>query len=112
MPVYLNFGYRYKINDHFFAETSFGAGYMHSIPATAKLKLNRNGYYVKNKGVGRMQAVVAYTLGFGYIPNPSAARPMRIFTAYKQMVQMPFVTSYVPLLPYNSFAIGINRTIK
>src|SRR5215468_3233933 len=33
IPIYLNFGYRYKITKRFSAETSLGAGYMHSIPA-------------------------------------------------------------------------------
>jgi len=112
IPVYLNFGYRYMVNKHFSAETSIGAGYMHSIPATAQLKLNDNGDYVKHKGLGRMQAMVAYSLGFGYVPNPSARRPIKIFSVYQQRIQMPFVKSYVPLLPYNSFMIGVSRNLK
>ena len=112
VPLYLNVGYRYKISDHFSAETSVGAGYMHSIPATSQLKLNSNGDYVKHKGVGRMQAMAAYSLGLGYIPNPSAPKPVRIFTAYRQQIQMPFVNSYVPFLPYNSFILGIDARIK
>src|SRR6476661_4448324 len=40
IPLYASFGYRYKFSDRFSAETSLGAGYMHSVPATAKLKLN------------------------------------------------------------------------
>lgn len=112
IPLYLNFGYRYRINNRFAAETSIGAGYMHSIPATAKLKLNENGDYVNNKGVGRMQAIATYALGIGYTPNPSVTRPMTIFTTYQQRLQMPFVKSYVPLLPYNSFMIGVRKPIK
>lgn len=112
IPLYLNFGYRYIINSHFSAETSIGAGYMQSIPAPAKLELNSDGNYVKNKGAGRIQAVASYSLGFRYTPNPSAARPLRISTAYQQRIQMPFVKSYVPLLPYNSFMIGVSRNLK
>ena len=110
--LYLNFGYRYKINSRFSAETSIGAGYMQSIPATAKLKLNGNGDYVNNKGVGRMQAIATFEIGLGYTPNPSVKRPVTIFTNYQQRIQMPFVKSYVPLLPYNSFMLGIRIPIK
>ena len=60
LPLYLNFGYRYKFNSRLTAETSIGAGYMHSIPATAKLKLNEEGEYENNKGIGRMQAMATY----------------------------------------------------
>lgn len=110
-PLNLNFGYRYKINSRLSAETSIGAGYMHSIPAAGKLKLNENGEYVNNKGAGRMQAIVTYGLGLSYAMNPSSAQPVRIFTNYQQRVQMPFVKSYVPLLPYNSFMIGLSKPL-
>ncbi|OSZ77788.1 hypothetical protein CAP36_15625 [Chitinophagaceae bacterium IBVUCB2] len=112
IPLYLNFGYRYKINNRLSAETSLGAGYMHSIPATAKLKLNENGEYENNKGAGRMQATASYALGFSYILNPASLQPLRIFTTYQQRLQMPFVKSYVPLLPYNSFMIGLSQPLS
>lgn len=112
IPLYGDFGYRYKFNDRFFAEASMGAGYMHSIPATAKLKLNDDGVYVNNKGIGRMQAMATFGLGLGYTFNPHAKKPVAVFTTYQQRIQMPFVKSYVPLLPYNSFMIGIKKSIK
>lgn len=111
IPVYLNFGYRHKISSRFSAETSIGAGYMHSIPATAKLKLNGNGEYKNNKGIGRMQAMATYGLGLGYTPHPSSPKPITFFSIYQQRLQMPFVKSYVPLLPYNSFMIGIKKSL-
>lgn len=112
IPVYFNFGYRYKINNKFSAETSLGAGYQHSIPATAKLKLNDNGEYVNNKGIGRMQAMATYALGIGYTFKPTTVKPITLFVSYQQRIQMPFVKSYVPLLPYNSFMIGIRKSVK
>jgi hypothetical protein len=112
IPLSLNFGYRYKVGSHFSAETSLGAGYMHSIPATAELKLDSNGEYVKSKGVGRMQAMATFSIGFGYTLNPHATRPVKIFTAYQQLLQMPFVKSYVPVLPYNTFLIGVCYNLK
>ena len=112
IPLYANFGYRYKFNKNLAAETSIGAGYMHSIPATAKLKLNNDGVYVNNKGVGRMQAMATFGVGLGYTFNPSAKKPLSVFTTYQQRIQMPFVRSYVPLLPYNSFMVGVKKVIK
>jgi len=112
IPIYADLGYRYKINSRLSAETSLGAGYMHSVPATAKLKLEEDGVYVNNKGVGRMQAMATFALGLGYTIDPSSRQPMSVFTTYQQRIQMPFVNSYVPLLPYNSFMIGIKKSIK
>ena len=112
IPLYADLGYRYKFNHRLFAETSIGAGYMHSIPATAKLKLDDDGVYVNNKGIGRVQAMATFGLGLGYSLNPSAKKPASIFATYQQRIQMPFVKSYVPMLPYNSFMIGIKKAIK
>lgn len=111
IPLYLNFGYRHKLNSCLSAETSIGAGYMHSIPATSKLKLNENGDYVNNKGAGRMQAMSALGFGIGYIINPVSKQPLRVFINYQQRLQFPFVKSYVPLLPYNSFFIGLSQPL-
>src|SRR4030095_8414043 len=112
IPLYADFGYRYRFNDRFAAETSLGFGYMHSVPATAKLKLNDEGVYVNNKGIGRMQTMATFGLSLGYTIDPSAKKPVAVFTTYQQRIQMPFVKSYVPLLPYNSFMIGIRKAIK
>lgn len=112
IPFYLNFGYRYKLSHHFSAETSVGGGYMHSIPAVAQLKQNNNGDYVKAKGIGRPQATASFAIGFGYTPNLHSIRPITFFTSYQQRVQLPFVKSYVPLLPYNSFLIGISTPVN
>lgn len=110
--VYANMGYRYKFNSRFFADAAIGGGYMQSIPATAKLKLDANGEYISNKGAGRMQAIAAFGVGAGYTIHPSTKKPVKVFINYQQRIQMPFVKSYVPLLPYNSFMIGISLPLK
>jgi hypothetical protein len=112
IPLYADLGYRYKFSTRFAAETAVGVGYMHSVPATAKLKLHDDGAYVNNKGIGRMQAMATFGLGLRYTFNPSAKKPIAMFTAYQQRLQMPFVRSYVPMLPYNSFILGIKKSIK
>ncbi len=107
IPVYTTFGYRYKFLEALDAETSFGAGYMHSVPATAKYRLNSSGEYENNKGIGRMQAIAVFNIGGNYNINRKAKRPKSIFALYQQQLQMPFIKSYVPLLPYNTFVLGV-----
>lgn len=111
IPIYLNGGYRHILIERLSAETSLGLGYLHSIPATGKYKLNSDGEYENNKGIGRMQATASFGIGLNYALT-SQPNSLRIFTIYQQRVQMPFVKSYVPLLPYNSFMVGISKPVK
>src|SRR6185312_1702521 len=101
IPLYTDIGYRYKFSHAISAQTSLGAGYMQSIPATAKLKLDANGEYKKNKGIGRSQAVAVLSFGLGYTIHSLKKTP-RLFITYQQFLQTPFVKAYVPILPYNS----------
>lgn len=112
IPVYTNLGYRYKFSPKLSAEALLGGGYLHSIPATAKLKLDENGEYQNNKGIGRMQAMVNFGLRLNYTIKSDINKPLRLFTQYQQQLQMPFVKSYVPLLPYNVFMIGVFWSLK
>ena len=112
IPLYLDFGYNHAIAGNFSVKTSVGAGYMHSVPATGKFKLNSDGEYENNKGIGRMQAIATFGLGLEYRLKSDASGPVVIFTNYQQRMQFPFVKSYVPFLPYNSIMIGIHFTIK
>lgn len=112
IPLYTDFGYRYKFSQKWTAQTAIGAGYMHSIPATAQLKLQSNGEYKNSKGIGRMQALGAFNIGVAHIFNPSATKPVTLFITYQQMLQMPFINAYVPLLPYTNLLLGISIPLK
>ncbi len=105
-PLYTNVGYRYKFSPKLAAQMALGAGYLHSIPATAKLKLANNGEYKNNKGIGRAQAMAVINFGAAYILRPAGKRSLKIFATYQQFLQAPFVKAYVPILPYNSLLIG------
>jgi hypothetical protein len=111
IPVTVNFGYRHRVGNHFTFQASLGGGYMQSIPATGKFKLDDNGEYQRNKGAGRMQAVASFSLGAGYTIKPKAQIPYTVFSRYEQRLQFPFIKSYVPLLPYNSFHLGVQRPL-
>ncbi len=112
IPLYTDFGYRYKFSQRWAVQTAIGAGYMHSIPTTAQLKLQGNGEYKNGKGVGRMQAIGVFNIGVSHIFNPASAKPINVFLTWQQMLQMPFIKAYVPVLPYNNLLIGISISLK
>lgn len=111
IPLFVQYGYRYKINAAFSVETSLGAGYFHSIAATSVLKLNANGDYVNAKGIGRAQGMMLFSLGAGYQFTRYNQKSMRCFVNYQQRLQAPFIQSYVPVLPYVQLSAGISFPI-
>ena|SRR6218665_2538975 len=112
IPLSVGIGYRYKILHDLSLDASLSGGYMHSIPDHQKFKLNSSGNYQSNKGIGRSQANANIGFVLNYTLNPFAQKRVEIFTGYYQEIQMPFIKSYVPLLPYNQLAIGIRKQIK
>jgi hypothetical protein len=112
IPIYLNYGYRYKFSKQFYSQIALGGGYFHSIPATEVLKLNDNGDYKNAKGIGRPQALFALSVGTGYVFKLTNQQPLNLFLQYQARIQTPFVKSYVPILPYNQLAIGASFTIQ
>jgi len=110
IPLYTQIGYRYKPHNRIHFNTALGAGYLHSIPATAILKRNSQGEYEKAKGIGRPQALLNFAVGTRYVLK--GAKAPAIFLQYTQQLQLPFINSYVPLLPYNSVALGVSVPLK
>lgn len=106
ISLYSDVGYRYKFSPALSALISCGAGYMQSVPATAKLKLEANGEYKNDKGIGRSQVLAVVNFGIGYIIKSSAKNTPRLFITYQQLLQTPFVKAYIPILPYNSLLVG------
>ncbi|MBX9783135.1 MAG: hypothetical protein K2X48_07565 [Chitinophagaceae bacterium] len=111
IPLYSSTGFRYKYLKRWESALALGAGYLHSIPATEKYKLNDVGDYENNKGIGRVQGTFSFEISTGYHLKPKSAQNIKLFVTYQQRFQLPFVKSYVPLLPYNSFFIGISKPI-
>lgn len=111
IPVNTQFGYRYKTKGRLQASAALGAGYLHSIPDADVMKLNSDGEYENAKGIGRGQVMIKFSLGPEY-RFTLKDRTASAFIRYEQMLQTPFINSYVPLLPYNSLAIGIKTNLK
>ena len=112
IPLYTQVGYRYKLQERFRFSAALGAGYLHSIPATAVLELANDGTYKNAKGIGRGQALLNFTIGAQYILSKNQQNATAIFMDYGQEIQTPFIKSYVPLLPYNHIALGISHSLK
>jgi hypothetical protein len=110
VPLYTQIGYRYKLQQLRFT-AALGAGYLHSIPATAVLELQMDGTYKNAKGIGRGQALILLSTGAEYMLSKSNTAPT-VFLHYRQQLQTPFINSYVPLLPYNGLALGLSFSIK
>lgn len=101
-------GYR-KYIKKFTAEISLHMGYMHAQLFTEKF-IRRDGmwitayapfrgYFIAGAGVG-----VGYDAGYRY-------NIRRIFINYDFRLQMPFVKSYVPLLPNGILSVGMQFTL-
>lgn len=110
--LYTDFAYRNKFSQALTAQIAGGAGYMQSIPATAKLKLADNGEYQNDKGIGRSQVLAVVNISLRYNFHSTAKRSPTIFVTYQQFLQTPFVKAYVPILPYNSLLIGCSLPIQ
>jgi hypothetical protein len=107
IPIYGDFGYRYKFTKHFSADASLGIGYFHSIPDTDVYELDANGDYTNAKGIGRSQIMIPLTLGINYDFSFNEKLKSKIFFQYQQRLQTPFVNNYVPILPYNQIDLGM-----
>ena len=105
LQLYSEVGYRRAIWRGTAAELRLGAGYLHAIPATEIFTLKDN-RYAKKTNLGRPQAMAGATLGLSYTQQ-KAAKPLRFFLDYQVFMQMPFVKSYVPLLPNTLLHVGV-----
>lgn len=103
--LYSELGYRRAIWRGTAAELRLGAGYLHAIPATEIFTL-KDGAYKRKTNLGRPQFMAGTALGLSYTLQKQAI-PLRFFLDYQFYLQMPFVKSYVPLLPNTLLHVGV-----
>lgn len=108
IPLFTETIYRYDFNKSFSMRAHLGLGYLHSIPGTDRFELNDQGEYEKITNLGRAQACVKFSISAAYAIN----QELHLTLNYGVLGQMPFVKSYVPLLPYNSIQLGIAKNIS
>lgn len=105
IQLYSEFGYRRAVWRGTAAELRLGAGYLHAIPA-AEIFVLKDKVYQKKTNLGRPQVMAGAALGLSYTQQ-KAANPLRFFLDYQFYLQMPFVKSYVPLLPNTLLHVGV-----
>jgi hypothetical protein len=103
-------GYRWKINQ-FSLEGYLQAGYMHAFLLTDRVVPQTDGTYEAKKGFGKPQFITGAGVGFGYNFGDEN-RIRRIFLNYDVRLQMPFVKSYVTLLPNGALALGMQFNLE
>jgi hypothetical protein len=108
IPLFTETIYRYDFNTSFNMRAHLGAGYLHSIPGTDRFKLNEQGEYEKITNLGRAQACVKFSISAAY----ALSQDLQLSLNYGVLGQLPFVKSYVPLLPYNTIQLGIAKNIS
>ncbi len=103
-------GYRWKTHG-FSIEGYLQAGYMHAFYLTDRTIQQDDGTYIAKQGGGKPQFIAGAGIGFGYNLGDDE-RVRRIFIKYDFRLQMPFVKSYVPLLPNGALALGFQFNLK
>lgn len=102
--LYSKAGYRRYLGK-LSVEGSLHAGYMHAFLKTDRMVLQDDGTYEFKRGFGKPQFITGAGIGLGYnIGDKEDGR--RIFLTYDLRLQMPFVKSYVTLLPNGIVALG------
>jgi hypothetical protein len=108
--LYSRAGYRRNFGN-FSTEGSLQAGYMHALLLTDRAVFQSDGSYKAKKGIGKPQFIAGAGLGFGYDLGYERQQ-RRIFLNYDFRIQMPFVKSYVPLLPNGILSAGFQFTLN
>ena len=111
IQLYGNIGYRFNLTHKFYISTEYGLGYLHSIKHQTTFKADAEGNYSKISNFGRAQLMTGIGLGFGK-QLTLASKAVRLYIKYQPWFQLPFIKSYVPLLPNNSMHLGINLILK
>lgn len=97
-------GYR-KYISKFTLEGSLHTGYMHCLSLVDRIVQDDNGNYQESKGIGKPQFIFGAGTSIGYRFEPSL-KIKRIFLSYDVRMQLPFVKSYVTLLPNGALSLG------
>jgi hypothetical protein len=106
IQVYSELNYRRKIVQKLRGDFKLGAGYLYAIPDLQTFILE-DGTYKKKSNPGRSQLMVSTALGVRYRLSHSNDAP-QLFMHIQSFLQMPFIKSYVPVLPNTALHMGVS----
>lgn len=107
IPIMVEGAYERRFGKKFSAFAGLGIGYLHAFPHEGRFELNENGQYEPVNAIGRAQFGANVTLGGKYAINDTWSLSLE----YRSLLQMPFVNTYVPLLPYGIVQLGIHHAL-
>jgi hypothetical protein len=94
-------------------DVGLGFGYGFSIEGSDVFKLNSDGHYERvSKLAGRSQYIGQLEIGGRYVLQKDHPDGLKLIVQLKNYVQGTYINFYVPLLPINSFLIGLSVPIK
>ena len=105
LQVYSELNYRRKIFQKISGDAKLGLGYMYAIPDLQTFEL-KDGIYEEKKISGRSQFMASVALGLRYQLSDSSDGP-QLFMNMQCFFQMPFIKSYVPVLPNTALHVGV-----
>jgi len=103
ISLYTETGYAYKFPHTITAIAKLGAGYMQAVPDSEVFILENDKGYIRKNNFGRAQGIFNIDLT---LQKRFTKAGGKIFLEYQQRFQIPFIPSYVPVLPYNILMIG------
>lgn len=111
LKLYPEFNYEIQFAEKWRFITGLGGGYIHSFENVATLRLTDNGTYEQvSAWKGRPQFMAAFNFGARYLPVKWKGASLQL--SFGTFLQGPFVSGYVPLLPYNTFDLGVQVPLK
>lgn len=111
IKLYPSIDYGYQLSEHWQLQASFDLGYMLAINNAAVAELQDDGYY-EAKTIYQMRSQFMFGLRFGAEYSPSGQEGIGYTAALGAFMQGPYVSGYVPLLPYNTFQLGVTLPIQ
>lgn len=103
-PLYTEFGYRYTPDRNWGFSIAAGGGYLHMIPGSKQYRRDDEGNWKAVRLPSRPQGLLSISLGIDWRLGNQGNRG---FVRYQNMLQVPFIPDYVPLLPYNVLHAGL-----
>lgn len=99
----------HRLYKNLFGLASLGVGYAHVINTNENkiYKLNEDGEYVRTQRFGQPKFMGSFALGLGYQWKTEKA-VWQPTLQYQFWALMPFVNSYVPVLPNSALQVGIS----